>query len=221
VVSEFQRARRPAQKQQRREAILAAAAALLEEGGLDAVGLNPIARRAGIAKSNIYRYFESREDVLLQLLAEDEAIWVGKLELALAPLAGSCDPRGVARIVSQTLVAERRLCVLSTVLGNVLEQNVSKETVVSFKQQALALGIRIANSLQAALPSLSRDVVMHLQHAIHGAVAGLWPLSHPTPLVAEVLERPEFEVFQHDFARDLERSVTWLVEGALRDSATG
>ncbi|MCA9688374.1 MAG: TetR family transcriptional regulator, partial [Myxococcales bacterium] len=59
MVSDFQRARSDAQKEQRRAAILQAAAALLDEGSLEAVGLNAIARRAGIAKSNVYRYFES------------------------------------------------------------------------------------------------------------------------------------------------------------------
>ena len=60
----FQRARRPEQKRQRRAAILAAAAELLASDGVDGVTLNRISHRVGLAKSNLYRYFDSREQIL-------------------------------------------------------------------------------------------------------------------------------------------------------------
>ena len=69
----FQRARKPEEQQLRREAILRAAAELFDAEGPQGAGLNAIAARAGFTKSNVYRYFESREEVLLSLfLAELE-----------------------------------------------------------------------------------------------------------------------------------------------------
>ncbi|HEU0222902.1 MAG TPA: helix-turn-helix domain-containing protein, partial [Paracoccaceae bacterium] len=67
----FQRARSPEQKAHRRRAILEAAAALLAEGGIEATTLAAIAERAGLVKSNLYRYFESREEILMWLFVED------------------------------------------------------------------------------------------------------------------------------------------------------
>ena len=64
----FQRARSEEQREARRRAILDAAAAMLTEMPLAQVTLNELSRRAGLAKSNVLRYFESREAVLLELL---------------------------------------------------------------------------------------------------------------------------------------------------------
>src|SRR5260370_30043086 len=71
----FQRARRPEHKRQRRAAILDAARALARERGVQAVTLGDIADRVGMAKSNVLRYFETREEVYLQLTLEAFAEW--------------------------------------------------------------------------------------------------------------------------------------------------
>jgi len=68
-VNDFQRARQPEQREERRAHLLTTARAMLE-GGVDlrALTLNALAREAGMAKSNVYRYFETREALLLELL---------------------------------------------------------------------------------------------------------------------------------------------------------
>ena len=217
MVNSFVRARKPAQKAQRRRAILDAAAELLAEGGLDKVGLNAIARQSGLTKSNLYRYFESREQILLELLITDEAEWVTSLEVALAPLAGSNDAEAVGSALARSLCEHPRLCMLTTVLGTVLEQNVSLETVVAFKQQALALSIRISNALYTALPEHGLAAIAEFGHYVHALVAGLWPITHPAPVVKQAVERPEFAIFRHDFETDLRRSITILLLG-LKDA---
>ena len=53
AANDWQRARKPEQKEERREAILAAAGRLLDAEGLEGTGLNAIAREAGISKANV------------------------------------------------------------------------------------------------------------------------------------------------------------------------
>src|SRR5581483_12026644 len=64
----FQRARSEEQREIRRQAILDAAAEMLEQMPVAEVTLNELSRRVGLAKSNVLRYFESREAVLFELL---------------------------------------------------------------------------------------------------------------------------------------------------------
>src|ERR1700733_7845369 len=92
----FQRARNAEQREARRRAILDTAAAMLAEMPVAQVSLNELSRRAGLAKSNVLRYFESREAVLLALL--DSACRGGLMQLELilgAGTAAAVDAAGV------------------------------------------------------------------------------------------------------------------------------
>src|SRR3984957_2847590 len=85
----FQRARSEEQREARRRAILDAAVAMLAEMPVAEVTLNELSRRAGLAKSNVLRYFESREAVLLELLDSAWQDWLVQLD---RDLVGALDP---------------------------------------------------------------------------------------------------------------------------------
>ncbi|MFT4053490.1 MAG: TetR family transcriptional regulator [Novosphingobium sp.] len=51
--------------------ILTTASAMLSEIPVAEVSLNELSRRVRLAKSNVLRYFESREAVLLELLSDE------------------------------------------------------------------------------------------------------------------------------------------------------
>ncbi len=72
----YLRARNPEQKEERRQHLLDVARALIDaESDLKLLSLNEIARSAKMAKANIYRYFESREALLLELLWDEWQDW--------------------------------------------------------------------------------------------------------------------------------------------------
>ena len=213
--ADFQRARRPAQKAQRRHDLLAAASALLAEGGLEAVTLSALARAAGLAKSNVYRYFGSREEILLEILVEDEAAWLAELERELAPLAGVGDLEAVATIVSRTIAARPVTCQLIAAVASVLEHNLSADAVLRFKTRVLELSIRIRNALHAALPQLPHAHTEALLRYLHALVAGLWPMANPAPLLAPLLEEPPFRPLACDFETDLRGALAAMLRGLI------
>lgn len=55
-----------------------------------------------MAKSNVYRYFDSREEIFLQLLLEDWEDWAKEVERKLAPLSGKDDAAAVASVLAST-----------------------------------------------------------------------------------------------------------------------
>ncbi|HEU4330550.1 MAG TPA: helix-turn-helix domain-containing protein, partial [Lapillicoccus sp.] len=67
MTNEFMRARRPEHKQQRREAILDAARDLALRRGVRAITLGDLAEAVGLAKSNVVRYFGTREEIFVEL----------------------------------------------------------------------------------------------------------------------------------------------------------
>ena len=79
-----------------REAVLRATLDLLTEIGLDALSIEEVARRSGVAKTTIYRHWATRSDLVVEacsrLVAEGEAPDTGSLRgdltVALRELAG-------------------------------------------------------------------------------------------------------------------------------------
>lgn len=210
----FKRARQPEQIEQRRSAILEASALLLERDGIDQVSLNGIAREAKLAKSNIYRYFESREEIFLQLLKEDWSRWLDTVEKDLGPLEGSNNVEAVSALLVDSLVAAPRMCELISVLASVLEHNLSEEALIKFKQETVQLGLRLLTSVNRTLPALSLEQALPIVHSVIALIAGLWPLGNPNPVVDKVMSRPEFVQFKLEFKDALSASVLLILKGA-------
>lgn len=210
-VVEFQRARKPEERTQRRQAILAAAAELFDAEGEQGAGLNAIAARAGFTKSNVYRYFESREAVLLSLfLAEFEA-FAPEFEAA----AAACRPGDTAALAAAgagAFIARPRLSHLTSILSAVLERNVSETQIVELKQAMRGLTARIALAIQSRLPGASLDDCIWAATMVGTLIAGMWPGAHPSPAAAAVLARPEFARLKPSLDRDLARAIKALLD---------
>src|SRR5580698_10245701 len=88
----LQRVRSEEQREAGRQAILRAATAMLAEMPVAEVTLNELSRRAGLAKSNVLRYFESREAVLLELLDSAWQDWLVQLDRDLQAAVDAAAP---------------------------------------------------------------------------------------------------------------------------------
>src|SRR5271156_6055103 len=66
----------------RHAAIIASARETASEGGMAAVQIVPVARRAGIAAGTVYRYFPGKTDLVAALLAEISEREIGAVHAA-------------------------------------------------------------------------------------------------------------------------------------------
>ncbi|WP_445525505.1 TetR family transcriptional regulator [Streptomyces cyslabdanicus] len=220
----FIRARSPANRELRRQSILDAAEHLLETAQVADITLRDIGRQAGIATSNVLRYFENREAVFLELLNRDYGAWLDALPAELAPTdadgTGPAPPvRGFAETYAASLAARPVMCELASVLAGVLERTVSVETVRAYKRQALANNDRLAGIIHARLPELDRAAAKELASATIVLIAGLWPLAHPGPTVVAAVEDPELLAAHVDFPARYSRMIE-LLTTSLRGPAT-
>lgn len=224
MAAAYQRARSPEQKAERTEQILAAAEEMLAEGRDSmALSLNVLAKRAGMAKSNVYRYFESREAVLLALLEDRTARWGSEMVDALGALPRDGDPGARLERVAELLAvsAARRpvMCHLMSVLPSVLEHNVSVDSVRHYKRSSLQLLDELAMAMHDLLPELAHEQHGELLHHAFAFIVGSWPLAHPSDVTREAMTAPELAGFRHDFEPELKRVVVLLAKGMLAESA--
>ncbi|RKQ86386.1 TetR family transcriptional regulator [Solirubrobacter pauli] len=190
----YQRARRPEHKEERREAILAAARALAEERRVREVSLGDIARAVDLAKSNLLRYFESREAIYLALLAREWAAWTEAVDIGDDPAAA----------LASSLAERPFFCDLLGEQAAVLEHNVSAEAVRAFRAESIAHVRTLAARLD--VPEAFEVVAAALLLA-----ASLYPLTSPAPHVAEAYAGTE--LLQPDFEGRLYGFLTALLKG--------
>jgi AcrR family transcriptional regulator len=219
VETSFRRARSPEQIEQRRRQILRAATLILEEEGLHGVTLNGIARRVGLAKSNIYRYFESGGAIILELISGEWVDFADAVEGGLLQLAGRNDAEAVARVVASGFGSRPRFCELNKALWVVLDTGVSGETAREFKTTADEVGQRMAEVLHQALPRIGVNRCIWAVRIVHAVAAGLWPTAEWFPKVAGAPKGPQFDRPHGPFEDELESAVCALLFGLLVEAA--
>jgi len=190
MATTFQRARSDEQRALRSQAILDTAAAMLEEMPVADLSLNELSRRVGLAKSNVLRYFDSREAVLLELLSASAREWLAhlaaELPSAVSRRAGfERRAEQLAAAISGSLVDRPVLCDLISAQAAVLEHNVSAAAVTRYKLASLADAEALAALVRDALPELSRDDAWRYVIATWLMTSALWPHARPPEAVLE------------------------------------
>jgi AcrR family transcriptional regulator len=226
MATTFQRARTDEQRALRSQAILDTAAAMLQEMPVADISLNELSRRVGLAKSNVLRYFDSREAVLLELLASSFREWLahlaGELPTAVRRRAGfERRAEQLATAITESLVERPVLCDLMSAQAAVLEHNVSVEAVTRYKLAAMADAEVFAGLVRDALPELSQDDAWRYTVGAWVMVSALWAHARPPEAVLQARAADErLEKTHLDLPVTLEDHLTTLAIG-LRARAAG
>jgi len=208
----FQRARQPKQIEQRQEAILAAALLLFQKKGLENVTLADIAEKVGCVKSNIYRYFDSREHIYLRVLQRQAAEWEKRVMLALDALKRKGTAPKVAELLTRSFIQSVEFSTLITVINPVLEKALSPELVIDFRSAFFERRKRLAQALTAALPGTHAEEMFSLTLHIFAQVVGLWPLCHPSADSEKLLKDPEHAHLNLNFEIEMTRFLLRLLK---------
>jgi AcrR family transcriptional regulator len=220
----FQRARSEEQREARRQAILGAAVAMLAEMPVAEVTLNELSRRAGLAKSNVLRYFESREAVLLELLDSAWQDWLARLEADLAAAVDPAAPPGeradrLAATVAASLAARPMLCDLVSAQAAVLERNVSPQVAARYKRASMAGVTALGGLMLRCVPELGEQDAFRLAGATVMTASALWPHTQPSAaMLAAYAADPELAAMRLDFTATLREVLEVMTAGLLARS---
>lgn len=199
---------------------MAAAAAMLAEMPVAALTLSELSRRVGLAKSNVLRYFESREEVLLEVLMRSAAGCIAELDeawraedLDTAPLPERIE--GFAAAYARVAAARPDLLDLLAAQAAVLERNVSTDAIVRFKRAALAGIETMAGVLTRAVPELG-DGAPAVCSTILTLSGALYVQSEQSRICESAyLVAPELAVFRTELVPALHSAVATVVAGTL------
>jgi|TARA_B100001093_G_scaffold218514_2_gene209516 AcrR family transcriptional regulator len=197
--SNWKRARRPEQIDARRGAILSATRRLIDHGGISSAGLTSIAQEAGSSKANLYRYFESREAILLELFEIEVAVWSKEFAGLLQGLPVGAAVSEVAQALSDSLNDRKIYNSLFGVLASEIEPRLSEELLIRSRAALREAFVGLLVQLRRVLPHLSKSQLNEFltMHAMFQA--GVWPHASPGANLSRLMEREEFSGMKMDF----------------------
>ncbi|MEU6392217.1 TetR/AcrR family transcriptional regulator [Streptomyces sp. NPDC046939] len=184
------------------------------------VSLNELSRRVGLAKSNVLRYFESREAVLLELLNQAWKQWTAALPgrlTATVDAEATAEERGeqFAAAITNSLTGRRVLCDLLSAQAGVLEHNVSPEVAARYKRAAVANVGELAALARLHLPELG-ERAPELAASTIMVVGAVWTHARPSPAMLAAYEAdPSLAVLKMDFITSLRQMLATLTVGTL------
>jgi AcrR family transcriptional regulator len=170
---------------QRRAAILRAARELALRDGVRKVSLADIAARVGVHKSALLRYFETREQIFLELTAEAWRDWAGAIHAGLDTAAvGSAGL--VADVIARGFGDRPLLCDLVAHTPLNLERNVSPEAVRRYKMTSLGTVNEAASLVQRVLPDLTLAECTEFVATLASLAGAVWQMANPAPALADL-----------------------------------
>ncbi len=209
----FQRARQDQQKAERSTNILNNARDLCSEFGVMGWSLNELGRRADIAKSNLYRYFSSREEILLVLMYEEFHLFAQ--QFAAETKDKRMDAKELSTLLA-TFYAERNLlCDLLSISATVLEHNMELENIQNIKISGYEDGETVASAIAKTLDTIDKQQATRIAFGSGVIVAGLWSMARPAAPAQRLAASKGLEHLALDFPTELQRMLEAQIIGIV------
>ena len=163
ILSDYQRARSPEQKAERMEAIMDAAEGLFAELPYHEINMGLIAKELGWARSNLYKYAATQEEVFLALHSRANSAYVADLVKALQgkSLSNADFAKKWAKVTGQHPDFLR----YQDILIAIIESNASLDRLVEFKRTFAEMTAPLMDILQAQVdctPTVALDLYLRL-----------------------------------------------------------
>ncbi len=172
-------------------AILQAALDLFVERGMDGVGIEQVAGRAGVARTTVYRRWSSKESILAEAMARSRG--AADEEVLRKPLSPQGTVTGVVEALAETVSAPRYRQMVARLIGSIPDQPALMATYLKNyllpRRKIAADAIELARAEGQIRNEVNVDIVLDL---IAGAIMYrlfLYPGAHSEKEMRTYLRR--------------------------------
>ena len=211
---EWERARTDEQKEQRVAEIVAATERLYDKYEFEEITFVHIAEEAKFTRSNLYKYFNSKEEIFLEFVKSDIKLYVKNLVKSFR----SNKKYKLDEFISvwvKTLVKHKRLLDLIGILFSSLEKNCTEESLRSFKYSTKDELKTTVELICRVFPGVSPEKATDFFYLQFASAGGLYQMTNRSEVQKKVLEDPELKEFNINFEPYYKSSVKYLVKGLL------
>ncbi len=209
----WKRARTDENKNERKEAIYEAAFTLFKKNGYDKVSFNGIASQAGFTKSNMYRYFSSKEEIFLNVFSTLFKDWFEDCTKGLKGLKQNEAIEKFSKSWVDTLMAHPQFLDLTPLLFLALEKNSSFEQLLEFKRMSKDLLFRITVEISRVYPDIDAERAFKFLTLSYAATANYWAANTQSEALLKIYQLDEFTELRPNFEKDLTTSIEIILKG--------
>jgi AcrR family transcriptional regulator len=206
----WQRARSKTQIEDRISSILEAAGTVFSRVPYEQVTMQLIALEAGFTRSNIYRYFKTREEIFLGLYLSDFKKWVVAIE---AEFTEVLDIDSFLERWTALLYEQKRYISLTPLFAISLEKKPSLEVFKKTKASLWQGTLDLIPVLRSALPFLTFENCLDFAHTHHAVVSGAWPMGHYSTEQKDVLKAIGYDLNSLEFSKVYAKTLRRYLHG--------
>jgi len=210
------RARSDEQKAQRINEIVSATERLYTNNRYEDITFVQIAKEAGFTRSNLYKYFKSKEEIFLEFLKYDLKLWKKDLSNNFKiDKYYSIDE--FTEKWTDILQKNKRLIELISILYIHLEKEASYDSLLNFKESFSEAFQQIVEHLVDKVEGLSFEKVIEFVNLQSAFGIGLYQMTDLSDNQLKVLGKLEYSNYKIDFQESFKKSVKFILEGLINN----
>jgi len=212
----WERARSEEQIEHRIKEITEATARLYKNNRFEDITFSMIAKEASFTRSNLYRYFKTKEEIFLALLSQDMIVW--REDVLTSFTETQISPAEFAAQWVNLILKHQRLIEIYTILYTMLEPNASLEALTAFKQHTLVTFGVIVEKLKQLFPALSPETAIEFLFSFISLGVGMYPMMNLTEKQHQAMEEVDMVFAREYYKAIFVKSVRLILKGLIEEA---
>ena len=199
-MEKFNRARTKEQIASRQEEIIAVCDAIYREKGYEAVHFKAVSGMTSVSRPTIYNYYNTKEEIFLDLLKRDFAKWTEELKTHFDKIK-KMTKKEICGFLADSILNHEKYFELLAVYMPPIEKNSSLEKLTAYKQNVWSFRTVFLEGLTKFFPNADNEKKMMFYIHFKTVVYGVYTLTHLTEKQIQAMKNvyPKYEVpdFRH------------------------
>jgi AcrR family transcriptional regulator len=208
------------EKEEKYKLILDKVYEVFKKSDFNTIKMVDVAKQCGVAKGTIFNYFNTKEELFIELLIREYGKWFSELNEAIIghgemPINKFTDI--ITSYIYESIEDYDVFFRLNAILHTVLETNISYEEAVRFKmflyENVEHTGQLISNHVE----QFPKEKSVHLMIALHSLAVGYMNMTSMSSTIKQAIKNNRLEAFNIDFRTDLLKTFRIFLIGLIKE----
>ena len=195
----FKRARSEDQIRDRKKEIMDATSFLYDRSGYGELSFSAISEYTKFTRPNIYKYFKTKEEILLEILKEDIKSFIITFTHSFK-LNKLYSLDEIADIWTSNLLKHERFLNIYSILFTSIEKNVSLSALTEFKKESITLYNQLVDCFSQLFPEINERKLYNSVSTLLVLACGLYSMNNLSNIQTQALKLSGLEYTIPDFS---------------------